>query len=41
MKTMRSSILCLIALLLIAPLLRAQDLSKYRAFSFGVKWLPC
>ena len=37
MKTMRSSILCLVALLLAAPMLRAQmqDLSKYRAFSLG------
>jgi hypothetical protein len=35
MKAVRSSILCLIALLLTAPMLRAQDLSKYRAFSLG------
>ena len=35
MKTVRSSILCLIAFLLTAPMLRAQDLSKYRAFSLG------
>jgi hypothetical protein len=37
MKTMRSSILCLVALLLAAPILcgQAQDLSKYRAFSLG------
>jgi hypothetical protein len=35
MKTIRSSILCLSALLLTAPMLRAQDLSKYRAFSLG------
>jgi hypothetical protein len=35
MKTMRSSILCLSALLLTAPMLHAQDLSKYRAFSLG------
>lgn len=35
MKAMRSSILCLIALLLTAPMLRAQDLSKYRSFSLG------
>jgi len=35
MKTMRSSIFCLGALLLIAPMLRAQDLSKYRGFSLG------
>jgi len=36
MKTLRSSILCLIALLLTTPLLHAQDLSKYRNFSFGM-----
>jgi hypothetical protein len=36
MKTMRSSILCFVVLLLAAPLLRAQDLSKYRNFSFGM-----
>jgi hypothetical protein len=36
MKTMRSSILCLIVLLLAAPLLRGQDLSKYRHFTFGM-----
>jgi hypothetical protein len=36
MKTMRSSILCLAALLLLAPLLRAQDLSKYRHFTLGM-----
>jgi hypothetical protein len=36
MKTMRSSILCLAVLLLLAPLLRAQDLSKYRHFSLGM-----
>jgi hypothetical protein len=35
MKTIRSSIVCLSALLLTAPMLRAQDLSKYRAFSLG------
>jgi hypothetical protein len=35
MKTLRSSILCLSALLLTAPMLRAQDLSKYRVFSLG------
>jgi hypothetical protein len=37
METMRSSILCLVAVLLAAPILRAQaqDLSKYRAFSLG------
>ncbi|PYT79637.1 MAG: hypothetical protein DMG40_14870 [Acidobacteria bacterium] len=36
MKMMRSSILCLAALLLLAPLLRAQDLSKYRHFTLGM-----
>jgi hypothetical protein len=36
MKTMRSSILCFVVLLLTAPVLRAQDLSKYRNFSFGM-----
>ena len=36
MKTMRTSILCLIVLLLGAPLLRGQDLSKYRHFTFGM-----
>jgi len=36
MKTMRSSILCLAVLLLMAPLLRAQDLSKYRHFTLGM-----
>jgi hypothetical protein len=36
MKTMRSSILCLVALLLTASLLRGQDLSKYRHFTFGM-----
>lgn len=35
MKTIRSSILCLGALLLMAPVLRAQDFSKYRGFSLG------
>ena len=35
MKTIRSLILFLGALFLIAPLLRAQDLSKYRGFSLG------
>jgi hypothetical protein len=35
MKTMRSSILCFVVLLLTAPLLLAQDLSKYRGFSIG------
>ncbi len=36
MKTIRSSILCLVVLLLAAPLLRAQDLSKYRHFTIGM-----
>jgi len=36
MKTMRSSILCFIALFLTAPLLHAQDLSKYRHFTLGM-----
>jgi len=36
MKTMRSSILCFVALLFAAPLLRAQDLSKYRHFTLGM-----
>ena len=36
MKTIRSSILCLFVMLLVTPLLRAQDLSKYRGFSFGM-----
>jgi hypothetical protein len=36
MKTIRSSILCLAVLLLLAPLLRAQDLSKYRHFTLGM-----
>jgi hypothetical protein len=35
MKTIRSSILCLSALLLTASLLQGQDLSKYRSFSLG------
>jgi hypothetical protein len=35
MKTIRSSIICLGVLLLAAPLLRAQDFSKYRGFSLG------
>ena len=35
MKTMRSAVLCFVALLLTAPMLRAQDLSKYRNFSLG------
>jgi hypothetical protein len=36
MKTTRSLILCFAALLLTAPLLRAQDLSKYRHFTLGM-----
>jgi hypothetical protein len=36
MKTIRSSIFCVVALLLTAPLLRAQDLSKYRHFTLGM-----
>src|ERR1700716_3896452 len=36
MKAMRSSFLCLAFLLLAAPLLRGQDLSKYRHFTFGM-----
>src|SRR5713226_4466548 len=36
MRTMRSAILCFVVLLLTAPLLRAQDLSKYRNFSLGM-----
>jgi len=36
MKTMRSTILCFVVLLLAAPLLRAQDLSKYRHFTLGM-----
>jgi len=35
-KTIRSSILCFVVLLLWAPLLRAQDLSKYRHFTLGM-----
>ncbi len=35
MKTIRSLIFCLGALLLIAPMLSAQDLSRYRGFSLG------
>ena len=35
-KNMRSLILCFVALLLTAPLLRAQDLSKYRHFTLGM-----
>ncbi|MFI5058834.1 MAG: hypothetical protein ACHQLQ_11665 [Candidatus Acidiferrales bacterium] len=36
MKMLRSSILCFVVVFLAAPLLRAQDLSKYRHFSFGM-----
>src|SRR5260370_33333552 len=36
MKALRNSILCFVVLLLTAPLLRAQDLSKYRDFSLGM-----
>jgi hypothetical protein len=35
MKTIRCSILCFVVLLLAAPMLRAQDFSKYRTFSLG------
>jgi hypothetical protein len=35
MKTIRSFIFCLGALLLIVPMLHAQELSKYRGFSLG------
>src|SRR5439155_10335281 len=37
MKTTRSSILCLVVLLFAAPLLRAQDISKYRHFTLGMR----
>jgi len=36
MKTLRSSILFLAVLLLTVPLLRAQDLSRYRHFTLGM-----
>src|SRR5438876_6672525 len=36
MKTMRSSILCFVALFLTVPMLRAQDFSKYRHFTLGM-----
>jgi hypothetical protein len=36
MKTLRNSIFCFVVLLLAAPLLRAQDLSKYRHFTLGM-----
>jgi hypothetical protein len=35
MKTLCNSILCLGVVLLVSPLLRAQDFSKYRGFSLG------
>jgi hypothetical protein len=35
MKTVRSAVLCLVVLLLAAPIIRAQDFSKYRNFSLG------
>lgn len=35
MKTLRNSILCLALVALVAPILRAQDFSKYRGFSLG------
>ena len=35
MKTMRSAVLCFVVLILTAPMLRAQDFSKYRNFSLG------
>jgi hypothetical protein len=35
MKTMRTTVLCFVVLLLTAPMLRAQDFSKYRNFSLG------
>ena len=37
MKTTRSSILCLVVLLFAAPLLRAQDISKYRHCTLGMR----
>jgi hypothetical protein len=36
MKTIRCSIMCFVGLLLAAPLLRGQDFSKYRHFTFGM-----
>src|SRR5260370_29687539 len=36
MQTIRCSILCFVVLLLAASLLRGQDLSKYRHFTFGM-----
>jgi hypothetical protein len=35
MKEMRSAVLCFVVLFLTAPMLRAQDFSKYRNFSLG------
>ena len=35
MKTLRNSILSLGLVLLMSPILRAQDFSKYRGFSLG------
>jgi len=35
MKLLRTSMLCCVALLVAAPLLQAQDLSRYRTFSLG------
>src|SRR5438876_979880 len=35
MKTIRATVLCLVVLLLAAPIIRAQDFSKYRDFSLG------
>jgi hypothetical protein len=35
MKAMRRAVLCFVVLLLTAPMLRAQDFSKYRNFSLG------
>jgi hypothetical protein len=37
MKKMRSRIFCVVVLLLTAPMLHAQDLSKYRTFSLGTR----
>jgi hypothetical protein len=36
MRTLRGSIVCLVVLLSTVPLLRAQDLSKYRHFTVGM-----
>ncbi len=36
MKTMRSAVISLVMILLSAPLIHGQDLSKYRNFSFGM-----